>query len=145
MKGIARYNRAELEALIADTRREVGGDFAPSYLQGVAAQIGQRPAMYRSFGAYWWLLKRELIASGVRSFGTSVDAETADALDYGDRDLNLAACYVAQMHVLDTATVYGHRHAVELEDGSIVEFTLDDEEVEAIEVGRLIEVGVRVQ
>lgn len=144
MKGIARYDRAELEALIADTRKEVGGDFAPAYLRGVAAVLAERPAMYRSFGPYWWLLKRELIASGVRQFGESVDAETADALSHGERDLNLAACYVAQMHTLDTAMAYGHLHAVELDDGTIAEFTLADDEVEAIEVGRLIEAGKRV-
>lgn len=143
MKSIVKFELPAIEALAADARKEVGSaQIAPAYLQGLRANIASNPSMYRSFGPYWWLIKREMLAMGIKDFGESVDTETADALDYGDRDLNCAAGYAYQLLAFDTMAVYGHHHAVQLEDGTIAQYVLADEEVEAIEVGRLVQAGI---
>lgn len=144
MKGIALFDRAELDAMVTATRKEAGGDFAPAYLRGIAENLKIQPWVYRSFGPYWWLLKRELIGAGFTDFGDEVDAETAEALDYGSTELNLSACYVAQSHCIEQMNLYGHHHVVELATGEAVEYVLVDEQVEAIEVGRLIQAGMQV-
>lgn len=146
MKGFTLFDEATLSAAIDDARKESGPQFATLFMQAIRDGLRQKPAMYRSLGPYWWLLKRELINSGVRDFGTSYDAETAEALNHGSTERNLAACALYQGYVLENMSIYEHNHAIGMADGAIETYTLTDDDMEAMEVGRLIgQVTTRIQ
>lgn len=141
MKGFTLFDGAALAEAVEQARKDAGGQFQAAFLQAVRDQLRTRPAMYRSFGPYWWPLKREMIRAGIHDFGLSYDAETADALSYGDAETTLAACALYQGYVLDNLSIYEHDHAVGMADGTIETYTLTDDDMEAMEVGRLISQG----
>lgn len=137
MQNIARYDATDLAPLVAEARAEAGGDFAPAFMQSVAKQIKSNPRLYRTFGPYWWVLKRELAKASIGTNGDYVDAETANALDYGSTELNLAACYLAQQKNLETYFLYSNTTMVELISGETVDYVLEDQQLELLIAGGL--------
>lgn len=132
MKTIARYDLPELETLIAEATQEAGGDFTAAFVSGVAGELGADPLRYRAFGPYWWLVKREIIDSGITFLGEELDSETLAALDYVDSKLNLAAAYAWRENTLATSALYSDTHVVELTTGEVDQYVIYDHEVEVL-------------
>ena len=83
------------------------------------------PQQYRSYGPFWWQMKRELIAQGYSQFGDHLDAEWLELTEYGDPVLNLLACIVHANWAIEQAFIQ--------DDGSepdIQEYVLIDEDLE---------------
>ena len=59
---------------------------------GCVKMLLASPQQYRSYGPFWWQLKRELLAQGYAQFGEHLDAEWLEHTEYGDPILNLLAC-----------------------------------------------------
>lgn len=102
---------------------------------GCVKMLLASPQQYRSYGPFWWQLKRELLAQGDSQFGDHLDAEWLELTEYGDPVLNLLACIVHANWAIEQGLIYSSRHPVAFiqDDGSepdIQEYVLIDEDLE---------------
>jgi hypothetical protein len=101
------------------------------FMQGVAGLIEKRPIMYRSFGPFWWPLKKYLLDAGL-IVGEPVDAELFDQVTMGSQALDLAAAFAyhdwTTRYMTSTDTV----RDVETDEGETIEYPVIDDELEAV-------------
>ena len=102
------------------------------------------PKQYRSYGPFWWLLKKELIGLGIKDFGDHIDLEWLEMTDYGDSMLNILASWTYGDYASEQGLLYSNVHSItfthELTDSfsderrgaSAGEYTLIDEEMEVM-------------
>ena len=57
---------------------------------GCVKMLLASPQQYRSYGPFWWQLKRELLAQGYAQFGEHLDAEWLEHTDRARSDLLFA-------------------------------------------------------
>lgn len=100
-----------------------------SFLGNVAAQVNRHPLAYRSYGPFWWPLKklmqeRDLIG------GDPVDADEAARISLGDAALDVAAAFAFQERAYAEMTARNATFIVDTEDGDTVEYVLVDDEME---------------
>ena len=114
-------------------------EWRAKFLKSVATIVTSNPKQYHSYGPYWWLLKRELIADGYGQFGDTVDAEWVEKLDYGDWIYNLLAAWVYAEQAIDLGLIYSERHSIPMVSGDgsagaeeYIEYVLIDEEVDIL-------------
>lgn len=100
----------ELDEIIEDARKK-NPDWVTKYLHATNELLDKDPALYRSYGYYWWGLKRAMLEKGITSCGLSVDEEWAEYTDYGDIEHNVAAAYLYQDRVFDSCFVYSSKHS----------------------------------
>lgn len=134
----------ELDALKNEAMQ--GGKVSPAawlkkMTDGYARILKRKPQQYRSFGPFWWLLKRELINHGHTEFGTTVDAEWYNHADYGDPVLNMLAVWTYAEFADGRGLLFSNAHAVSfIDDGAESEpeeYVLIDEEMETSSLGSL--------
>lgn len=106
------------------------------YLQKLAGILKKTPLRYRIYGPYWWLVKQAFLANDIISFGTDIDREWFQALDYGNNELNLAAASLYEDGRLDSGlNIFDNSHIVEQDDGEPFEYFADDSDMEAMAAG----------
>ena len=112
---------------------KASGDWVTSYLSGIKALIKKNPLRYRTFGPYWWLIKKALIDRGETTFGAEIDREMFEALDYGSEELNIAAAYAYENERTEgQINVYDESHMLEDGDGEPYEYVTGDSEVDSM-------------
>ena len=100
--------------------------------------LSDDPRRYRSYGPYWWIVKRALNDNGMTDFGTTIDLEWAEQADYGNTFLNLLAAWLYQEEALNTGLIYSNAHTIAFEpeeegvEHDISEYQLIDDEVEIL-------------
>ncbi len=99
------------------------------------------PRSYRSFGPYWWIVKKELLDAGYNQFGDFLDREWLEIMDYGDPVWNLLAGWLYQDHALNNGMIYANGHPIVVTpdepEGAEPEdrvYTLADEDMEALSI-----------
>lgn len=102
---------------------------------GIVRVLQKDPLQYRCYGPYWWLVKACLLEQGIARFGTTIDAEWHEKLDYGDPTTNLLAAFAYYSYAFDQGLIRSSGHSVVLEDGEGMEYVLVDEEMEQLAVG----------
>ena len=70
------------------------------------------PRSYRSFGPYWWIVKKALLDAGHSQFGDFLDLEWLEYMDYGDPVWNMLAAWQYQDHALNNGMIYTNQHPV---------------------------------
>lgn len=130
MNKIVGYDATELGILVESAKQEAGSSFSEKYISKIAELIKEKPDLYLSFGAYWWLIKQEMINANLGGFGLYVDAEVLEMLDYGNTDLNCAACYTAQVQAFNDYSTHARERAMLGTDGEIFMYSLSDGEME---------------
>lgn len=107
--------------------------------EGIYSILSVRPLQYRSYGPYWWLVKKELIAQDIILFGETVDAEWFENMDYGDPVLNLLAAWAYADWSVDNGLIFSNQHTVTQivndEEVENIEYILMDDEVEIMAAG----------
>jgi len=85
------------------------------------------PRSYRSFGPYWWIVKKELLDAGYNQFGDFLDREWLEIMD--------------QDHALNNGMIYANGHPIVVTpdepEGAEPEdrvYTLADEDMEALSI-----------
>ena len=112
---------------------KASGDWVTAYLAGIKTLIQKNPLRYRAFGPYWWLVKKALIDRGETAFGDEIDREWFDALDYGNKEQNIAAAYAYENERTEgNLNVYDESHMLETGDGEPYEYVTGDSEVDAM-------------
>jgi hypothetical protein len=101
------------------------------YLKNLKILLSKNPLRYRTYGPYWWLLKKAMVDHDIYTFGTSIDKEWLDRLDYGNEAINIISAHAYEdarvdmgMNVLDSS------HLLEDLDGEPYEYLSDDSEME---------------
>ncbi len=99
----------QLDKVIKKARKK-NQDWLMKYLRATGNLLGEKPGLYRSYGFYWWGLKRAFLEKGITSFGGFIDKEWEENTDYGDIERNVAAAYLYQQHVFGSCFAYSNRH-----------------------------------
>jgi hypothetical protein len=143
MTNIIKPTEADLAPLIADAiEKQTLTQWKPIFLATLDAFFKNNPLRYRSYGPWWWLVKKELIASGNFEFGEDVDAEWVEALDYGKAELNLLAAHgYADWRCFMQGAPHEPLHTLELEDGETIDYLLTDTDMEQLALGQQLEKG----
>lgn len=107
-------------------------DFVKRYAEGLATSLISKPAIYRTFGAHWWPLKRILLARGLlpAQYGDSFDSEVDRLFSQSTDALTVCAAHLAQQD-----NVYGRmagdmQFVYERTNGEAYEFILEDDALE---------------
>lgn len=129
MDKIVIYPRADLEALakagIGATPR---AEWLADMRSKVAGMVKARPAVYRTFGPYWWPVKAQLVAAGLMA-GES-NSERVAQISSGDDVLDMAGAVAFHGFNIDSMRD-GNTFEVDTESGDMVEYVLADEDMDA--------------
>lgn len=115
----------DLDDLIEETA-ERNPNWQKDCLDGIARELHEDLARYRSYGPYWWLLKKALLEAGYREFGTFLDAAWYEKLDYGSSAYNLAAAWGYSDWAAENGSLYALRHTYALRDTEMDEVFEDE-------------------
>lgn len=98
--------------------------------------IKARPTIYRSYGAYWWAVKRIMIEHGVIVFGQTVEiGDIEQFFIENDEALTLVAAILYQQWIVNNASPDVADHLLPLVDGDDVEYSVIDDEMEFLIAG----------
>ena len=135
MKEIKTVPVGALEALLEDERNGASDEeFVERYVQGIIKTLKSNPLLYRSFGAYWWPLKRLIVNAKVyhNDFGESYSEEFNKALSLDSDALTVCAIYLEQEDNIATGNTTSTAFNYEAMDGSEIEITIEDDIMEKI-------------
>ncbi len=106
-------------------------EFTQRYVKGVIESLKNDKKIYRSFGGFWWPLKRLIIATGNLESGSDYDTELDDQFSYANDALTCCAAFLTQQSNLELGYTYSNKHKYDTAENEPVEITLEDEEMEA--------------
>lgn len=95
--------------------------------ENIIKLLAKKPSEYRSFGAFWWPLKQQLIDAELLD-GT-VNRERYEEIATGVDTLDMAGALLHHSHTANTLDT-GNIFTVDTENG-LVDYVLDDQEMEA--------------
>jgi hypothetical protein len=131
---IQKPTKEELTPLFIEaTENQTAQQWEQRLIQAIALILRKRPLRYRTYGPYWWVVKRALIDAGVTDFGDHIDQEWFDAVDYGDPAYNLLAAWAYEdtRFSVTGQMIENPYHVLVDADGEPFEFVAGDEEMEA--------------
>lgn len=99
-------------------------------LGSFAGQVRARPLAYRSFGPFWWPLKRLMIEAGEFP-GTLPDADEVARISFGRADLDVAAAFAYSEYASANQIEMSTTITVDTEDGDTIDYLLNDDELES--------------
>lgn len=95
----------------------------------IAALLIKRPQEYRSFGAFWWAIKKQLVEAGNLAGDVSFNLQKFEEVTTGDAALDLAGALLFHDHTAGTLNT-GSVFPLDSDEGQ-VDYVLDDQEMEA--------------
>jgi hypothetical protein len=108
------------------TESQITGDLLKSFAKSIKAQ----PIRYRLFGAYWWLIKRQLIEIDLAN-DEVIDLQTYKLITYGSPVLDITAAWIYYTQQLELhGLMIGNEHEP-LNDSNLGAF-VQDEEMESL-------------
>lgn len=125
-----------LPLLSVATQKQTVEQYRESFVAAIKKLVGKDPLRYRTYGPYWWLVKKGLLDRGDFCFGEYFDEEWISALDYGLEELNFIAAFVYE-DVQFQHGIYNAQHSLVDDEGEPVCFVCNDHEMEAFAVGRI--------
>lgn len=131
MTNIVKPTEADLAPLIAEAlENQTLTQWKGKYIKSLTTFLEKNPLRYRSYGAYWWLIKYELIKNGNFEFGEDVDAEWVESLDYGRTELNLLAAHGYADMRFEQGAMNEPLHTLQTTDGEFFDYLIDDKDME---------------
>jgi hypothetical protein len=131
---IQKPTKEELTPLFIEaTENQTAQKWEQRLIQAIADILRERPLRYRTYGPYWWVVKRALIDAGVTDFGDHIDQEWFDALNYGDPAYNLLAAWAYEdARFAGGQMIENPYHTLTDADGEAIEYACNDEQMEAM-------------
>lgn len=130
MNKIKVFNKSDLSSLIEEaTIDTLPDEWVASFLSGVAGMIAQKPITYRSFGVFWWPLKKYLQDANFIG-GETVDVDLFNQITMGDIVTDLAAAYACHDTSIKSQTSLNTTHTVLDMSGESIDFQVIDNELE---------------
>ncbi|MGZ8160562.1 MAG: hypothetical protein ACXWT1_04680 [Methylobacter sp.] len=126
------FTEQALRPIIEEGTRDSDEEqWATGFLAGAAGLLKRNPVMYRSFGPFWWPLKKYLQDCGLNG-GEPVEDELFDQVTMGSRSLDIAAAYAYHDWTISNVGTTNTVHIVQSSDGEDVEYQVIDDEFEAL-------------
>jgi len=104
------------------TESQITGDLLKSF----AKSIKKQPIRYRAFGAYWWLIKRQLIEIDL-ALDEVIDLQTYKSLSYGEPVLDITAAWIYYTQQLDLHGLMLSNEHQPLNESNLGAFVQDEE------------------
>ena len=95
-------------------------------LQSLAKSINEQPIRYRAFGAYWWLIKRQLIENDLAN-DEVIDLQTFKLTTYGSPMLDITAAWVYYRQQLNLHGLMLSNEHQPLNESNLGAFVQDEE------------------
>lgn len=141
MKTFVRPSNKELDLLKLEATQNGTvsvEDWIKKFVISFTKLLKKDPLQYRSYGAFWWIIKKELIELGIKDFGEHIDLEFIEFLDYKDRVYNILASWAYMNSQEEIKTIHDNVHTMLYFDDDIgneyksMEYILIDEEMEIL-------------
>lgn len=111
-------------------------EWLAEYAVGLADHLRENPKQYRSYGPYWWIVKRVLIQKGVEDFGEYLDQEWLEKTTYNDDVWDMLAGYAYSEYAVQAGLVYSHTHLIAYvyddDDSEEDQYVLVDDDMEEL-------------
>ena len=105
------------------------------FLANLKTILLKSPLRYRTYGPYWWPLKKLFIDRDDLSFGDFIDLEWLLTMDLGKPEFNILAAFAYEEVRMAKNFVDDPFHVMETTDGGdAVEFASSDPEMEMMAV-----------
>ena len=106
-------------------------EFAERYVTGVIATLKVNKKLYRSFGHFWWPLKRMILKIDPNSFGEEYDTELNEAFSYSNDALTACAAFLMQEVNIKHGYMYSNKHTYYTNEQEPIDLIIEDSEMEA--------------
>lgn len=107
--------------------------FTARYIIGVISSLKQNKKIYRSFGGFWWPLKRIILTTNpaeIENFGEEYDSELNDTFSYSNDAMTVCAAYLTQLSNIEQGYMYSALHTYYTTEQEPVELTIEDTEMD---------------
>jgi hypothetical protein len=122
------YSDEQLQQIIARaTENQTREQWMAKALKNLARFIKSNPNEYRTFGAWWWAIKRQLVDAGLLT--GSVNLEMFNAITTGDTEKDMAGALAYHEYTADSMYI-GNHFQFSTEEGDTIDYVLDDQEME---------------
>ena len=95
------------------------------YLESVAKSLKTEPVRYRLFGAYWWLIKRQLIEKELVD-DVNIDLLLFSKLTYNDDVFDLVSAWLYFNEQFDLYGLLANNNHQPLDGGDLGAFVIDE-------------------
>ncbi len=142
---IAKPSIEDLQPLLEEATIEAGQTeevWIERLLGSLDSILAANPLRYRSYGPFWWHLKKALMdrgqrsGTGIFSRATFIDLDWLQAIDYGELKWNLLAAWAYGEGRLQSGLIYDPEHVLTDDGGEPVEYISADEEMEMLPAQR---------
>lgn len=124
------YTDEQLQQTIARaTEKQTREQWMAKALKGIARMVQAKPIEYRTFGAWWWAIKKQLVDADLLT-GT-VKPEKFDAITTGDVEKDMAGALAYHEFTSDSMS-YPNHFTFDTEDGDTIDYVLFDDEMELL-------------
>ena len=133
---IYKPSQDDLQPLLGQaTKDQTAEQWMEKFLTNLKANLLKEPLRYRTYGPYWWLLKKIYIDQSDLSFGESIDQEWFDALDYGKPEFNILAAFAYEEVRVTKNMLDDPFHTMDTPDGDdYIEFASSDPDMEMMAI-----------
>ena len=123
---------ADLEQIAAEaTAEQTVEEFIDNFTHSVAGLVSDNPLHYRSYGPYWWQVKKALLDAQRGVFDDDyIDREWLDATVYNCPEYALFAAWAYSETRHEEGAQMDSLHIIQTLDGELVEYVLVDEGLE---------------
>ena len=129
---IEKPGRDDLDKFLAEALQGIDTEqWRATVLAALKTFFIKNPQRYRSYGPYWWLIKKAFIDSGDITFGQDLDEKWVEALGYNDPIYDLAASIFYEDARFDYVNALDAHHQMADDTGEAVEFISSDDDMES--------------
>lgn len=132
MSKIVLFAASDLEVVVTEGSKGFVSkqQWVTKMLSSFAGQVRARPLAYRSFGPFWWPLKRLMIEAGEFP-GALPDADEVSRISLGRADLDVAAAFAYSEFAMENQIEMSTTITVDTDDGDTIDYLLNDDELES--------------
>jgi hypothetical protein len=122
------YSEETLKQVVAmATESQSVAQWLDKARKNIATLLIDNPQEYRSFGAFWWPVKKQLIESNL--IAGALNAEQFESVTTGDTALDMAGALAYHDYTAGSMNT-GNVFTVNTDDGDTIDYLLDDQEME---------------
>ena len=94
-------------------------------INSISKVLKKEPMQYRFYGAYWWVVKNEMLLAGIDWIDDHIDKEWFDKLDTGDSASNLMAAWLYSEEKINNLEMPSNLAIMDIK-GENVEYNISD-------------------
>jgi hypothetical protein len=131
MMNIKKPDVTLIAKFLEDNRGDTNdAEFAKRYVTGVIASLKVDKKLYRSFGGFWWPLKRMILTIDSNNFGEQYDTELNELFSYRNDALTVCAAFLTQQANMEQGYLYSNQHRYYTAGQEPIDLTIEDSEME---------------